>query len=101
MGLLSGCVASFRAEQMGLKEFPEGRRRGSTREGPGAAFLSRWPIHKTPPLPSPDGAGHCLVFPHLRGAFLSKAGGGARSAKKVAGASSSELHPFHCSPRSV
>lgn len=64
-------------------------------EGPGPAFLSRWPIHKTPALPSPDGTGRRLVFPTFRGSFLSKEGGAALSAKKVVGASFSELHLFY------
>ena len=62
MGLLPGCVASFRAD--GAERISRGRRDSP---GPGrarrAVFLSRWPIHKTPLLPSPRGTGPGLVFP--------------------------------------
>lgn len=65
------------SEQMRLEEFQRGGGRHH-RAGPGAVFLSRWLIHKTPPLPSPDGTGRCPVS-HLGGSFLSRgAGGGPR-----------------------
>lgn len=76
VGLPLGCVASFRADAP--ERMSGGRRDGTSRGRPRrAVFLSTWPIHKIPPLSSPDGASHCPAFPHL--GFISLKGGGGRS----------------------
>lgn len=85
VGLLLGCVASFRAD--GAERISRGRRDGPSWGRPKELFPVQRPIHKTPPLPSPGGTSHCVAFPHLRGSFLSKEGGGVLSAKKVEDAS--------------
>lgn len=63
-GVGGGCAPWVFAPspRMGLKAFPEG---GGTavRESPGAAFLSRWSIHRTPP--PADGTGHCPPRVHF------------------------------------
>lgn len=74
------------SEQMGL-EFLGGGGMAPAGEVQRAVFLSKWPTHKMPPLPSPDGTGHCPAFLHLRGSLLSKRGGGVLSAKRGVGAS--------------
>lgn len=51
------------SEQMELKEFSEWGGVALAGEADRAVFLSEWSIHKTPPLSSPDGTGHCLVSP--------------------------------------
>lgn len=79
VGLLLGCVASFRADVM--KEFSERGRDGSAWEAPLGDFLSKWLIHKMPPLRSPEATGHCQVLPHPWGVAF-KSGGGAQAMQR-------------------
>lgn len=85
------------SEQMGLKEFVKGGGWHQPGKARRSLFLSKWPIHKMPPLLSPDVIGHCPVFPHLRGSFLSK---GEEECCPLKGGSEppfSKRHPFYYS----
>lgn len=75
VGLLLGCVADV------MKEFSERGGMAPPGEAPLGDFLSKWLIHKMPPLRSPEATDHCQVLPHPWGVAF-RSGGGAQAMQR-------------------
>lgn len=73
-------VCRLLLSRCGVGIFKDGRD-GSAREARLGDFLSKWLIHKLPPLPSPEATGHRPVLPHPWGVAF-RSGGGAQAMQR-------------------